>query len=192
MDILEIGGRYTGLALLAIALAWAGAVWRAGRSNRDFGMSAAGGWILLGGVLEICLATATLVPPHTSILMTVYAGLIPPLLVVMGMSILIVLDGIASWANPPGSPRNRRVVRWAVMAMVLAGLGLLMELRTALALHMSMSSESIEQSTATVEKWFVLARTGGGVAALMGVAVMLEGILRAPIIPPSPPISGDS
>ena len=92
MEFLERGGGYTWLALLAISLAWTSAVLRTSLIDRDYGAAPAGGWLLLGGALAICLAGATLVPPHTSVLMTVYAGLGPPLLLIISFLTYMLLQ----------------------------------------------------------------------------------------------------
>jgi len=179
MEVFSRGGGYTWLALIAISLAWTGAIMRASLIERDYGSAPAGGWLLLGGALAICLSAATLVPPHTSVLMTVYAGLGPPLLLVMGMSILIVIDGVAEWANPdPTAPRSRPV-RWATMALILAALGLLMEVRSALAVHMGvvgLSPGELKELTQSVDRWYRLARNAGGVAGLMGLLLLVDGL----------------
>ena len=176
LELFERGGVYSYLVAAVTALTWAGAVWRVVRSGRDYRAMSAGGWLMLGGVMTVCLAAASLVPPHASVLMTVYAGLGPPLLLLLGMSGLVVIDGLAAWRNPiPRSPH--RVARWAGMALILAGLGLLMEIRAALAIHMGMVDlGSIDQLVESTTGWFELARNGGTVAALLGMALMLEGL----------------
>lgn len=176
MEFLERGGGYTWLALLAVSLAWTGAVMRSSLIDRDYGSAPAGGWLLAGGALAICLAAATLVPPHTSVLMTVYAGLAPPLLIVLGMAILVVLDGVSEWVNPPAQRRRSRVVRWGVMALILSGLGLLMEIRSAMTVHMVMSPAPLEEATQAVERWFHLARNAGAAAALIGFGLLVDGL----------------
>lgn len=176
MELLERGGGHSWLALLSVLIAWTGALLRALMRNQEHGSAAAGGWLMLGGALAICLSAATLVLPHTSVLMTLYEGLGPPLLIVMGMSILIVLDGVAEWASPPPTQLRSRAVRWGVMALLLAGLGLLMEVRSALSVHLSVFHTSLEEATMAVERWYTLARNAGAAAALIGIMLLIDGL----------------
>ncbi|MFT4978311.1 MAG: hypothetical protein ACI8S6_004219 [Myxococcota bacterium] len=176
MEFLERGGGYTWIALVAVGLAWTSAVLRASLVERDYGSAAAGGWLLLGGAAAICLAGATLVPPHTSVLMTVYAGLGPPLLVVLGMALLVVLDGVAEWANPVSQRPRSRVARWGGMMLILAGLGLLMEVRAAMAAHMEIAHGSLTEQIDSVERWFYLARDAGAGAGFIGLILLVDGL----------------
>ncbi|MEL6343232.1 MAG: hypothetical protein AAFV53_08845 [Myxococcota bacterium] len=175
IELVERGGAMSGLALLTIALVWSGSVFRLMVAERDYRAASAGGWLMMGGVALITLATATLVPPHTSVLMTVYAGLGPPLLAVLGMGGLVLLDGVAAARNR-STPLRMPVVRWGGMALILSGLGLLMELRSALTVHMEMPMRaSPEELVAGVERWYALARGAGGVAGLLGLGLWLDG-----------------
>lgn len=176
MELLERGGGHSWLAILSVFIAWIGALLRASIHSPEHGSATAGGWLLLGGALAVCLSAATLVLPHTSVLMTVYEGLGPPLLIVMGMSILIVLDGIAEWSNLPSTQVRSRVVRWGVMALILSGLGLLMEVRCALSVHLSVFYTSLEDATRSVERWYRLARNAGAAAALIGTMLLIDGL----------------
>ena len=107
VEFLSRGEIYSTLAVLAVLLAWSMAMARVIWIDRDYHSAPAGGWLVLGGMMAICLAEATMVPLHTSVLMTVYAGLGPALLLIMGMAGLLVLDGMAAWLNPP-TPRPHR------------------------------------------------------------------------------------
>ena len=179
VEFLSRGGTYSTLALLSIALTWAAAMARVLWVDRDYRSAPAGGWLMLGGMMAVCLSAATMVPPHTSVLMTVYAGLGPPMLLIMGMAGLLVLDGMSSWLNPP-SLRTHRVARWGSMALLLAGLGLLMEIRASLSIHMGLSdlsSKPIEAVARSAERWFMLARNAGVVACVFGLVLGIEGMV---------------
>lgn len=178
VDFLSRGGPYSTLALIAIVLTWSAAITRIMWIERDYRSSTAGGWLVMGGVMSICLSAATIVPAHTSVLMTVYSGLGPPLLLVMGMAGLLVLDGMAAWLNPP-SLEGHRVARWGGMALILAGLGLLMEIRASLSIHMGLSelsSRSLEEVAQSAERWYMLARNAGVVAVVFGLVLGVEGL----------------
>jgi len=190
LEFLSRGGTHSTIALLAVGLTWAAALARMVWIGRDYKSASAGGWLVLGGTMAISLAAATMVPPHTSILMTVYAGLGPPLLLLMGMAGLLLLDGMGSWLNPPAA--GRRIARWGGMALILAGLGLLMELRGALSLHMGLSelsSQPLEEQARATERWFMLARNAGVVASMLGLALTTEGTIAglARAAPSAPP-----
>lgn len=176
LEFLSRGGAHSTLALLAVALTWAASIARLVWIERDYRSAPAGGWLVLGGAMAVTLSAATMVPPHTSVLMTVYAGLGPPLLLIMGMAGLLLLDGMSSWLNQPSA--GHRVARWGGMALILAGLGLLMELRGALSLHMGLSelsSQSLEAQARSTERWFMLARNAGVVASVLGLVLAVEG-----------------
>lgn len=177
-DFLSRGGAYSTLAVFTVLLTWAMAIARLVWIERDYHSAPSGGWLVLGGMMAVCLAVATMVPPHTSVLMTVYAGLGPPLLLLMGMAGLLVLDSMAAWLNPP-TPRPHRVARWGGMALLLAGLGLLMEIRSSLSIHMGLSELSrqpIEVLARSAERWFMLARNAGLVAIVFGLVLSIEGL----------------
>lgn len=192
VEFFSRGGAYTTLAILTVLLTWSMAIARVIWIERDYRSAGAGGWLVLGGMMSICLAEATMVPPHASVLMTVYAGIGPPLLLVMGMAGLLVLDGMAAWLNPP-APQPHRVARWGGMALILAGLGLLMEVRTSLSIHTGLSelsSQPIETLTRSAERWFMLTRNAGVVAAVFGMVLAVEGLsagLRAAPEPDAEP-----
>ena len=169
---------YGWLMLLAVALAWAGALVRVSAPGRDYRSASGGGWLLLGGVGMVCLASATLVPPHTPVLLTLYAGIGPALVGVLGMAGLVVVDGLADWLSPP-LPGPRRAIRWGGMTLILAGIGLLMEIRSALAIHMGTSHAVTVELIAATERWFQLARGGGGAAAIIGLALIIDGVSHA-------------
>ena len=176
LEFLSRGGAHSTIALLAVALTWSAALVRLVWIGRDYRSAPAGGWLILGGAMAVTLSAATMVPPHTSILMTVYAGLGPPLLLIMGMAGLLLLDGMGSWLNPLAV--GHRIARWGGMALILAGLGLLMELRGALSLHMGLSELSslpLEEQARATERWFMLARNAGVVASALGLALTAEG-----------------
>ena len=176
LEFLSRGGAHSAIALLAVALTWAAALARLVWSDRNYQSAPAGGWLVLGGTMAVTLSAATMVLPHTSILMTVYAGLGPPLLLIMGMAGLLLLDGTSSWLNPTAI--GHRIARWGGMALILAGLGLLMELRGALSLHMGLSelsSQPLEEQARDTERWFMLARNAGVVASMLGLALIAEG-----------------
>jgi hypothetical protein len=177
VEFLSRGGIHSTLAILAVALTWAASIARILWINRDYRSAQAGGWLVLGGVMAVTLSAATMVPPHTSVLMTVYAGLGPPLMLIMGMAGLLIIDGMGAWLNPPSS-RSNRVARWGGMALILAGLGLLMELRGAIALHMGLSelsSQPVEVLARSTERWFMLARNSGVAATVFGFVLAAEG-----------------
>ena len=178
VEFLSRGEIYSTLAVLAVLLAWSMAMARVIWIERDYHSAPAGGWLVLGGMMAICLAEATMVPLHTSVLMTVYAGLGPALLLIMGMAGLLVLDGMAAWLNPP-APRPHRVARWGGMTLILAGLGLLMEIRASLSIHMGLSelsSQPIEVLVRSTERWFMLTRNSGVVAIIFGMVLGIEGL----------------
>ncbi len=186
VEFLSRGGVHSTLALLAVALTWAAAIARMIWIERDYRSAQAGGWLVLCGVMAITLAAATMVPPHTSVLMTVYAGLGPPLLLIMGMAGLLLLDGMGAWLNPP-SPGPHRVARWGAMALILAGMGLLMEVRAALSIHMGLSelsSQPIEALAQSTERWFMLTRNAGVVATVFGLILGAEGTVAGMTAPP--------
>ena len=178
VDFFTRGGVYTTLAILAVALTWVAAIIRVMWIERDYHSAAGGGWLVLGGIMGVSLAAATMVPPHTSVLMTVYAGLGPPLLLLMGMAGLMVLDSMASWLNPPSTAMHR-VARWGGMALILCGLGLLLEIRASLSIHMGLSelsSRPIEDLAQSAERWFMLARNAGVAATVFGLVLSVEGL----------------
>ena len=174
-ELISGGGSYSWLVLGAVALVWSGALARISAPGRDYRSATAGGWLVLGGVTAASLAAATLVPPHASVLMTVYTGIGPALLAVLGMAGLIIVDGLADWLNPP-VPGRRRVVRWGGMTLILSGIGLLMEVRAALAVHMGVVVHTAPEMIEATERWFQLARGAGAVTALIGLALMIDGL----------------
>jgi len=182
MFLLEQGGGMAWVLLASGIVTWISAVIRIVHSDKDFHLAAAGGWFFLGGLVVLTCAQATLVPVHASVPKVLYLGLAAPLVGLMCMLLLLPLEAIAGQLNKiPRLPS--RAIHWPAAAMLMGGLGLIMEIRLSLAIHAGLSpmvdlspAEAFQQMLATTQMWFFVAGVGGIMSSILGFVLLIHGV----------------
>jgi len=183
---LQQAGPYGYLAITSTLLVWTSTLFRIVWPEAEYKSTGVGAWVVMAAVLMMTLANATLVDTHAPILPTIHAGLTPVIFCLMGMWGLLLLDGIAQVRRFPPQ-QQPHWSRWGNALLLVGATGLIMELRTALSVHMG---ENIEASRALIQatdRWFQISRNASILAGLWGLILMVTGMLSAANLPPRPP-----